>query len=58
MHVREIAYFCATSPNFIKFASHRGIYLSLAGSGGHEPVELRVLGDGIGEGHQGAADPQ
>ena len=37
---------------------HATLFSPLAGSGGHEPVQLRVLGDGIGEGHQGAADPQ
>ena len=35
-----------------------GFISTLAGGGGHEPVQLRVLGDGVREGHQGTADPQ
>lgn len=34
-----------------------GFISPLAGGGGHEPVQLRILGDGVGERHQGAADP-
>ena len=40
----------------MRFTSHGGI--SFTGGGGHEFIQLRILGNGVGEGHQGAADPQ
>ena len=36
--------------------SHGGI--SFPRGRGHEPIQLRILGNGVGERHQGATDPQ
>ena len=44
--------------SILRFASHRGIYLSLAGSGGHEPVQLRVLGEAVHKGQNHVAIEQ
>ena len=39
-----------------KVASHGGI--SFPRGRGHEPIQLRIPGNGVGEGHQRAANPQ
>lgn len=39
----------------MRFTSHGGI--SFTRGRRHELIQLRILGNGVGEGHQGAADP-